>query len=99
MGVGMYGSLYKPKGKKLLAEWRLDPTGVDGGHVKIRAVRCGKEGCRACPHRYYAYLVNRWGEKYLGTCQSDGSPRQSYGGDRPAKKQTKLSGILKKGSR
>lgn len=40
------------------------------GTVRIKAVRCGKQGCTKCPHKVYAYLRYREGshvrEKYLG---------------------------------
>lgn len=72
---------------------------TEGGHIKIRPVRCGKGNCRACPHQFYAYHVNRWGEKYLGVCDEQGRPRVPYENSKPAKKQTKLPGIAKKRSK
>ncbi len=40
------------------------------GTVKIKSVRCNKEGCTKCPHKAYAYAQYRVGgkvtEKYIG---------------------------------
>lgn len=40
------------------------------GAVRLKEVRCGKEGCTKCPHKRYAYAQYRVGkkvtEKYLG---------------------------------
>lgn len=40
-------------------------------HLRVRWVRCGKKGCRSCPHGLYAYEVWRGDdsaihERYLG---------------------------------
>lgn len=52
---------------------------MEKGHIKIRAVRCGKSGCRTCPHAWYAYFVSPHGnERYLGVCNKDGTPREKY---------------------
>ena len=76
--------------------WGIEPRWNEGGHVKIKAVKCGKTNCNQCPHKFYAYHVNRWGEKYLGVCDSEGRPRVAYENPRQAQKQTKLPGIAKK---
>lgn len=43
------------------------------GKVRIKAVRCGKDGCTKCPHKIYAYAQFRVGrkvtEKYLGVAR------------------------------
>ena len=43
---------------------------VRKGTVRIKAVRCGHEGCTKCPHERYAYAQYRAGakvkEKYIG---------------------------------
>ena len=43
---------------------------VRKGTVRIKAVRCGREGCKKCPHKSYAYAQYRDGkkvrEKYVG---------------------------------
>lgn len=48
------------------------------GHIKVKAVRCGKLNCRACPHAYYAYLIyyflGKRQDKYLGKCDRYGRP-------------------------
>lgn len=40
------------------------------GTVRIKSVRCNKEGCTKCPHATYAYAQYRVGskvtEKYIG---------------------------------
>jgi hypothetical protein len=58
----------------ILARARLERSGVVGSepNVKLRqrAVRCGKAGCRSCPHGPYWYAY--WSEngkrrsKYVG---------------------------------
>lgn len=49
------------------------------GHIRIKAVNCGKENCFSCPHAFYAYhrvMKNgRVHETYLGTANADGTPR------------------------
>lgn len=43
---------------------------VRKGSVRIKEVRCGREGCTKCPHKKYAYAQYRVGEKvtekYIG---------------------------------
>jgi hypothetical protein len=88
-----YTSNLTQAGQHLLSLWERRIQEVTGkeyvrrGHVKIRAVRCGKKGCRACPHAYYAYFVAFFPvssslyfrfkkiEKYLGVCDQFGNPR------------------------
>jgi hypothetical protein len=54
--------------ERLLDE--LSKLGFPKGSIVARYVKCGKEGCRKCPHGPYYYLVwkdggkTRW--KYLG---------------------------------
>ena len=47
--------------------------GVYYGKIRLKAVRCGKEGCTRCPHHIYAYAQFRDGkkvrEKYLGVAR------------------------------
>jgi hypothetical protein len=54
-----------------LPEWR--------GHVRIKAVNCGKKNCKMCPHGYYLYFrEGRWRkakEQYIGKCDKNGMPR------------------------
>ena len=49
------------------------------GHVRIKAVRCNKPNCSACPHAYYLYFrEGEFGyakEKYVGKCDKRGMPR------------------------
>lgn len=46
---------------------------IHRGTVRIKAVRCGKKGCTKCPHKSYAYVLFRTGnkvtEKYLGVAR------------------------------
>jgi len=50
------------------------------GSIRIREVRCGKPNCKKCPHKAYAYLRYRQGEKvkekYLGVARE--AQRQEY---------------------
>jgi len=43
---------------------------VGGWTIRIRAVKCGKQNCRKCPHKFYAYRQKRIDgkikTKYLG---------------------------------
>ncbi len=54
--------------QKLLDE--LSKLGFPKGSIVAKYIRCGKEGCRRCPHGPYYYLVykedgkTKW--KYLG---------------------------------
>lgn len=93
MGVGAFASNYTVKGLSLLRKYGIDPNDVDGGNIKIKAVGCGKVNCKTCPHAYYAYHRNRWGEKYLGVCDKDGNPRKKYKEIPKPLKQTKIPGI------
>ena len=53
---------------RLLSE--LSKLGLPKGSIVAKYVKCGKEGCRKCPHGPYYYLVwkedgkTKW--KYLG---------------------------------
>lgn len=41
-----------------------------GGHVRIKAVRCGKASCKSCPHQRYAYWrVGKDAEMYVGVVE------------------------------
>ena len=48
----------------------------------IRAIKCNREACRACPHAYYAYARRGYGkqrkQRYLGPCNQIGLPRVRY---------------------
>lgn len=91
-----YRKIYTPKGLGLLRQYGIDPRNVDGGNIKIKPVNCGKSQCRACPHHFYAYHRSRWGEKYLGVCNADGTPREKQKpAERPVK-QTIMPGMSKK---
>ena len=54
--------------KRLIEE--LSELGLSKGSIVAKYVKCGKEGCKSCPHGPYYYLVykeggkTRW--KYLG---------------------------------
>jgi len=54
--------------KKLIDE--LSGLGFPRGTIVAKYVRCGKEGCRKCPHGPYYYLVYKEGGKtkwkYIG---------------------------------
>ena len=54
----------------------------DGERLMIRAIRCNKLNCRACPHSHYAYATSGYGKarkhRYLGVCNSNGEPRAKY---------------------
>lgn len=43
------------------------------GHIRLKAVTCGKPNCTKCPHQIYAYAQFRKGkkvtEKYLGVAR------------------------------
>lgn len=78
------------KGLGLLRKYGIDPTKTDGGHIKIKSVGCGKDNCFTCPHGFYAYHVDRWGEHYLGTCDEQGNPRKKYVEIPKPLKQSKL---------
>jgi len=62
--------------KKIREAWKLPRF---RGHVRIKAVNCGKLGCRACPHSWYLYfregVYNKAEEKYIGKCDKNGMPR------------------------
>lgn len=61
--------------KMLLKKWGIKNC---FGHIRIKAVRCGKPNCRKCPHEFYAYhistLLGATTSKYLGKCDSLGRP-------------------------
>jgi len=54
--------------RKLLDE--LSELGLPRGSIVAKYVKCGKEGCRKCPHGPYYYLVWKEGGKtkwkYIG---------------------------------
>ncbi len=54
--------------RKLLDE--LSELGFPKGSIVAKYVKCGKDGCRKCPHGPYYYIVYREGGKvrwkYLG---------------------------------
>lgn len=54
--------------RKLLDE--LSSLGLPKGTIAVKYVKCGKDGCRKCPHGPYYYIVYREGGKvrwkYLG---------------------------------
>ena len=62
--------------KIILKKWGVHPA---HGSIKIKAVRCGKKNCHACPHAYYAYLIyyllGKRVDKYLGKCDRYGRPK------------------------
>ena len=88
-----YQSRYTLKGLKLLRLYGIDPKTADSGQIVIKAKSCGKPKCKQCPHRFYAYHRNRWGERYLGVCDAEGFPREKYEEVAAAPKQTKIPGI------
>ncbi|MFA5080870.1 MAG: hypothetical protein WC472_04605 [Candidatus Paceibacterota bacterium] len=49
------------------------------GHIRIKAVNCGKPNCKMCPHAYYLYFREgeycRAKEQYIGKCDKKGMPR------------------------
>jgi len=53
----------------------LSKLGFPRGSVVAKYVRCGKEGCRKCPHGPYYYLVWKEGGKtkwkYLGKVMNE----------------------------
>lgn len=53
------------------------------GSLRLREVRCGKENCKKCPHKIYAYARYRDGkkvkEKYLGVMIGDRVFKPSQG--------------------
>ncbi len=55
--------------RKLLKELE-ELGGYPNGSIVVKYVKCGKEGCRRCPHGPYYYLVWKEGGKtkwkYLG---------------------------------
>lgn len=61
--------------KIIFKKWGLEKS---TGYIKIKAVRCCKANCTACPHGYYAYfiyyMIGKRIEKYLGTCDRYGRP-------------------------
>jgi hypothetical protein len=83
MGFQGWGSARSKRGENLLKIWGQDIGRWHRGHIKIKAVFCGKKHCKSCPHAYYAYFVDEYGkENYLGACDANGNPRQK---GRPAK--------------
>ncbi len=54
--------------RKLLEE--LSELGLPKGSIVAKYVKCGKDGCRKCPHGPYYYLVYKEGGKtkwkYIG---------------------------------
>lgn len=50
-----------------------DNTKVEIGTIRIRTIRCGKEGCTKCPHSRYVYAQYREGKKvkskYIGVAR------------------------------
>jgi hypothetical protein len=51
---------------------------IYAARYRYRAVRCGKDDCRRCPHDWYAYRVwnaaGRQHEQYLGPTDEQGDP-------------------------
>ncbi|GAI26404.1 unnamed protein product [marine sediment metagenome] len=43
------------------------------GSIRIREIRCGKKSCTKCPHKIYAYIRYRAGnkvkDKYIGVAR------------------------------
>jgi len=62
--------------KKIREVWGLP---MWRGHVRIKAVNCGKKNCKMCPHAYYLYFrkgsYNHVKEQYIGKCDKNGMPR------------------------
>jgi hypothetical protein len=56
---------------------------------RLEAVRCGKEGCRSCPHGPYWYAYYREGgrlrSRYVGRALPDGAQVHAQGAEKPGK--------------
>lgn len=82
---------FRLKGLGVLRKWGRDPIYAESGFIKIKPAMCGKGDCRNCPHQYFAYHCNRWGEIFLGSCDKKGNPIEQRIDPRIATKQTILS--------
>jgi hypothetical protein len=97
MGFEGWGFKRSDNGENLIKIWKIARQDVmkffneyGRGHIRIKAINCGKKACKSCPHNFYAYLVNRWGkEKYLGACNAKGEPRRVLVANSANKKNSK----------
>jgi len=66
----------KSKSREIREAWGLPEH---RGHIRIKAVNCGKPNCKMCPHAYYLYFREGSGyrakEEYVGKCGKEGFPR------------------------
>jgi hypothetical protein len=80
MGYQGWGNKKSEKGEELFEIWQRERPDVieagESGHIKIKAIFCGKQNCSKCPHSFYAYYKTKYyTEKYLGKCDKRGLPR------------------------